>query len=138
MDMSQVITCKTVPGRMRMRHVDKLFGINFPMRLEPVVYSFADKLCSEYKGGYWDFFELSNGGFYMAPQSDNRFHLSSPNGFVCELSADSTGLVCCLFCFSMLSFEGDEFAELCAEHYHLLREYAFSHPESAAIFQAID
>jgi len=36
--------------------------------VEQSIYSFMDKLVPDYRGAFWDFHELSNGGFYMAPQ----------------------------------------------------------------------
>lgn len=132
------ITRQLVPEDQRMAVVEKLFGINFPMRLEPCIFDTASSMFDDYKGGFWEFYRLSNGGFYMAPSTEEKFHLSSPNGFVCELSGDATGLVCCIFSYSMLSFQGDEFAKICAEQFHLLREYVFEHIEVESILRACD
>jgi hypothetical protein len=41
--------------------------------------------------------------------------------------------------YSHLSFSGQNgFDEVCAEHYHLLREFALDHDEARGIFSAID
>ena len=135
---SQAITRKIVPEDQRMQHVEKLFGINFPLRLEPSIFNITSQLCREYSGGYWGFFELSNGGFYMAPDSDKPFNVSCENCFEGELSANALGITVCLYAYSTLSFNGDAFAGLCAEQYHLLREYMFEHPEVGSILMAID
>ncbi len=132
------ITRKQVPENQRLQHTAKLFGVNFPMRLEPFVYTITDSIADEYDGGYWEFYELSNGAFYMAPHSDRTFNVTCENGFEGELSADALGIAVCLYAYSNLSFSGGAFAETCVEQYHLLRDFMFEHPEAAAILGAID
>jgi hypothetical protein len=109
------------------------------MRLEPAVYGLTENMSEDYSGGYWDFWELSNGGFYMSPSSQNKFKVSCINDYAGEMSADALGITACLYAYSHLSFNGrNGFDEICAEHYHLLREFAFDHDESRGIFSAID
>lgn len=123
----------------RVNHTAKLFGHNFPLCLEPFVYGITGMIAEDYRGGYWHFYQLSNGGFYMAPSTDNQFKVSCENGFEGDLSGDALGVVVCLYAFSNLSFGGPGgFAEICAEQYHLLREFMFEHPEVGAILRAID
>ena len=110
----------------------------FPMKLEPFIYFMADTICEDYQGGYWEFYSLINGGFYMAPRSDKPYRVSCENGYQGDLSADAFGVVCCLYAYSHLSFGSGEFAGVCAEQYHLLREYMFEHPEVERILGAID
>lgn len=132
------ITCQLIAEEDRVNHTAALFGINFPLKLEPFVYFMADTMCEDYNGGYWNFYALSNGGFYMAPHTDKPFRVSCENGFEGDLSADAFGIVCCLYAYSHLSFGEGEFAQTCAEHYHLLREFMYQHPEVDAILRAID
>lgn len=133
------ITCTLVPEDCRLDVTAALFGLAFAMRLEPYIYSITENLASEYRGGYWDFFELSNGGFYMAPSIETRFHLSCPNGNDVELSGDALGIACCLYAYSLLSFDHiPEFSETCGEHYHLLREFMLEHAEVGSMLRAID
>ena len=66
------ITRKQVPNNKRIQHTADLFGLNFPLHLEPFVYAITGSIADDYDGGYWEFYELSNGGFYMAPHSDSR------------------------------------------------------------------
>ena len=137
-----LITRVLVPEAERMAFVDRLFGIKYVLQLEPTVFQFAEHLAAEYHGGYWQFFGLSNGGFYMAPRNgsanDTVYAVSSMNGFEGEMTADALGLVACLYAYSNLSFGSGEFAETCADHYHLLREYMFGHAEVRSILRAID
>ncbi|MEI2659433.1 MAG: antirestriction protein [Bifidobacterium adolescentis] len=121
----------------RTNHTAKLFGIQFPMLLEPTIYAMTDRLSADYTGGFWDLFTLSNGAFYMAPR-DHPFVVASMNGFEGSMSADALGITACLFAYSQLSFGGDTLAEVCAAQYHLLREFAIDHAEVRAIMAATD
>ena len=60
----------------------------FPLQLEPFIFSMASRLSEDYGGGYWLFYTLGNGGFYMAPDSDGKFQVVSPNGWEGFMSAD--------------------------------------------------
>ena len=133
-----MITNIIIPESERMVFVDKLFGLHFPMRLEPTIYDMAGRLALEYRGGYWEFNALSNGGFFMAPRANTIFAVSSDNGFEGQLSADALGITACLYAYSHLSFSDGAFAETCARQYHWLREYAMDHAEARAIVAAID
>jgi len=75
------ITRKQVPNNKRIQHTAALFGLNFPLQLEPFVYTITGKIAEDYHGGYWEFYALSNGGFYMSPHSDSTFNVSCENGF---------------------------------------------------------
>lgn len=136
--MTTPITRLLVPESERINHTNKLFGIHFPMRLEPFVYGITSNLSVDYTGGYWEFYELSNGGFYMAPTADSMFKVSCENGYEGQLSADALGIVACMYAYSNLSFGEDRFAQTCAEHYHWLREYMLEHGEVGRILKAID
>ena len=134
-----MITRNVLPTHRRTQVTSELFGLNFPMKLEPLIFNLTDHIADNYSGGYWDFYTLSNGGFYMSPCSDDHFNVSCENGFEGRLSGDALGIVVCLYAYSHLSFSGrNGFDEVCAEHYHLLREFASAHGESLGIFSAID
>jgi hypothetical protein len=135
---THTITNTIVPESERLSIVDGLFGIAYMLKLEPAVFSIAEALAEEYTGGYWEFHDLSNGGFYMAPCHDTELTVSCENGFQGKLSPDAFGISVCLYAFSELSFVGDRMAQTCAQQYHLLREYAAEHPEASAIYWAID
>ena len=62
----ETITSHSVPEADRADFVHGLFGIAFPLRLEPTIFATAGRLASAYGGGYWSFHALSNGGFFMA------------------------------------------------------------------------
>lgn len=139
MTNTPTITGQLVPENQRMDITAKLFSIQFPLRLEPFIFSITERIAKDYNGGYWNFHKLSNGGFYMAPSADKVFKVSCENGFDGDLSADALGITACLYAFSNFSFGSpDEFTETCAQQYYLLREYMFEHAEVASILQAID
>ena len=136
--MIKSISCTVVPESQRMSVVDKLFGIQYVLVLEPAVFRFAETLAHAYNGAYWTFHTLPNAGFYMSPRSDTIYAVSCENGYEGKLSADALGIVACLYAYSHLSFGDGTFAETCAENYHLLREFVFEYPEARAILRAID
>ena len=136
--ISDGITSTLVPEHQRINLTADLFGAYFPLQLEPAIFSFASQLSEDYSGGFWNFYTTSSGGFYMAPDSAGRFQVVSLNGSECLMSADALGITACLYTYSHLSFGDGGFAEVCAEHYHLLREFALDHAEAGNIFCAID
>lgn len=133
-----IISAELVNGTQRIHQISALFGINFPLRLEPTVYAMAGRLAPNYTGGYWNLYTLTNQGFYMAPANAGPFHVVSMNGFEGQLSADALGIAACLFAYSHLSFDEGDFAELMAEHFHRLRDFALAHSEAGNILAVID
>lgn len=139
MNSPTTIQCKLLSDAQRVTHTAKLFGISFPMLLEPFVFNIAGKLSRDYSGGLWAFYSLSNGGFYLAPESPESFSVSSENGYQCSMTADALGITACLYAYSHLSFRNlGVFSETCARQYHLLLEYAFDHDQAACILGVIN
>ncbi len=136
--MIDTITRLQVADDQRISITADFFGSYFPLRLEPFVFAMTSKLSDDYSGGYWQFYTLSNGGFYMAPDSDGWFQVISENSHECLMSADALGITACLYAYSHLSFGDDEFSDKCARQYHLLRDYMFNHPEARSILGTID
>ena len=62
-----LVTRELVSEDQRTVITERLFGIHFPLHMEPVIYGITDRMARDYKGGYWNMYTLSNGGFYMAP-----------------------------------------------------------------------
>jgi hypothetical protein len=91
-----LVTKELVPEDRRMAVTERLFGSHFPLRLEPVIYGITERMSKDYKGGYWDFQTLSNGGFYMAPAGDDVFHVTCDNMFDGDLRSDGIGVTACL------------------------------------------
>jgi hypothetical protein len=130
------INAREVAGYERMQTLPKHFGRDM-LTVEYAIYAFMRKLAREYTGGYWTFFELSNGGFYMAPECETTLVVCiDTNGFEGTMSADAAGITACLFALSHLSFQVRN--ESIANHYHLLRDFALGHAEAGTILAAID
>lgn len=136
--MNNIITATRVSESQRMDVADKHFGIRYPITVEPMIYQFATQLSSAYSGGYWHFYTLSNGGFYMAPEIANSFEVIADNGYQGMMTAEALGITACLYAFSNLSFGDGKFGETCANYYHRLYEFAIQHVEATAIRAAID
>ena len=136
---TNIVTRTLLEDQERITHAADLFGIHFPLRLEPAIYGITDRLAPTYRGGFWRFWRLDNGGFYMAPDSEDRYQVHCMNYWEGDLSADALAIVSCLTAYSHRSFSGpEEFARNCAKHYHLLRGYMCEHAELGGILGAID
>ncbi len=127
------ITSTQVPDNQRPSFIVGKIG-NLFIPFEQEVYRTAGAY-SQYEGGYWEFHQLSNGGFYMAPDNDTLYHFENTENYSdVDLSSEALGIVACLYAFSRMSFT---YASL-GDFYHKLRDFAQAHPEAGAIFEAID
>jgi hypothetical protein len=130
------IKCTRVPDSKRMNTLPHYLGRQL-MIGEALVYQSLQSVCYAYSGGFWDFLELSNGGFYMTPRLEGPLRIQCEgNGFDGEMSCDAAGIVACLMALNALAWQTREmhFGEL---FYHL-RDFAAQHAEAASIFAAID
>lgn len=132
----QPITASLLSEESRMGFLPAFFGQAMTIG-EGLVYCWMRNLSEDYRGGSWDYFKLSNGGFYMAPHTSKKFRvLVACNYFEGELSADAAGIVATLYALCELANRtaSDRIVDL----YHLLRDYAGEHPDAGQIFAAID
>ncbi|EPF0316200.1 antirestriction protein [Enterobacter chuandaensis] len=109
--------------------------------LEPTVFAWMDRFCSDYSGGIWNFYSLSNGGAFMAPQANedagekwSLFNTLNGNGG--ELSAEAAGIAVCLMTYSHHACRTE--CDAMTEHFYRLRDYALAHSESSEIMRIID
>ncbi|HHJ1485764.1 TPA: antirestriction protein [Pseudomonas aeruginosa] len=133
---SSAVSSRRVSERSRLNTLPRHFG-RLMMVVEHAVMDAMGELASAYRGGYWEFYELSNGGFYMAPASPERFSLlSQGSGNEGELSADAAGIVACLFAINRVwgRYQTDDLAD----HYHWLLAFAREHAEWNTIAHVID
>lgn len=124
----------------RLSFLPAMFGRHFMMG-EALVHNWLSRLSEDYNGGFWNYYTLSNGGFYMAPTSDKVLRLIvAGNWFEGELSADAAGIVATLFglCQLIGQIEGTDEANALIDRYYFLRDFAAEHGEAGLIFQAID
>ncbi len=132
------ITSTIVPEDQRLEITETLFGLDFPLTLEPTIFSMTERLCPEYSGGYWQFITLDNGGFYMVPDIGSPVAVHSPNGWDGMMSAEGLGVTACLYAYSHISFSAGPFAQTCAQHFHWVKDAACGHADVRAILSAID
>ena len=136
MSTQTAVTSNAVPEDQRMAFLPRHFGRHL-LRAEATVYSWAATLSVDYAHGSWTFFNLSNGGFFMAPVSPEKLRVRCDgNGFDGEMSAGAMGVVTTLFALCYLAEVLRE--DMFIEQYHALREFAYTHPEAGLIFRAID
>lgn len=136
------ITAELVPDEGRRI---KFFPHRFERRMmkaERLIYSIAsEQTQGAYNGGYWDFYDLSNGGCYMGLKSDKTFKLTVPgNGFSEEVSALVLSIVSCLVAFGRLAWEYQN-EPAWSDYYHALRNYVSCLPDETTrrqIWEAID
>lgn len=132
------ITRSQVPDDRRMAVLPHYAGQHY-LRLEMMIYRSMEHYCQAYQGGYWSFWELSNGSFYMVPELGTEpVRMVGPgNWFDGTMSLDAAGIVACLVAFNHMSWSGsdqDRFIEL----FYGLRDWAGQHAECGSIMAAID
>ncbi len=135
------ITSTIVDDEQRMAFLPTYFGVNLMIRGEGLVYNYLRSFCEAYTGGLWNYFELSNGGFYMAPASTERFKIEVCSNFYSgEMSADAAGIVASLYALCHLANSPlhPRDADRMIDHYHRLLAFASEHPEARAIHGACD
>jgi hypothetical protein len=142
-EMLENITATKVPVEEMIEFLPRHFKCEM-IEFETYVYFFMDSFCSEYNGGNWNFFELSNGGAYMAPNvsADKEINVAVPtNGYSGRMSEDAAGIVMTLFAMSLLMekmhSKGKDTDAIC-DKYYWLRDFAAAHPEMSKIYSAID
>ncbi|PVZ82653.1 klcA [Serratia sp. S1B] len=125
-------------GRYCMTVEDLAF--NWMRRLSPKNESnYLTHAEAHYDGGEWDFFELSNGGMFLAPNSRKEYRITvHGNYFDGLLTAEAAGIVVTYFTLAQLSELPILFSERCAAYYHKLTDYAYKHAEYNKIRAAID
>lgn len=134
------VTATLVPLGQRLNFLPKLFP-GLYIHGEIYVYKNIENIAEAYNGGFWNYYALSNGGFYMAPDMAEALHIKvAGNFFDGELSADAAGIVATLFALNRLMFQtqGTTLCDRFINNFYALRDYAAEHPEARGIYGAID
>ncbi len=114
------------------RRVGKKF-----LEFEMNVYGWMDTLCPDYECGYWQFYTLSNGGFYMAYDHAVALRAVFPNNYFDEeMSADAASIAANLFALNGLCWKAS--SEKITDAFYALRDYAAQHKEGGKIMRLID
>lgn len=139
----RVITATVVDEAQRLEMLPKYFKSLMGI-VENKYYRMADYLSSQYQGAYWEFVELSNGGFFMYPLiSGEKIKIDADVGMIYgeqEMSPVGFGLVVALFTYSHLAeaMVEDNKRELLLKQYHKVMEHAREHEDFWLILKAID
>lgn len=143
--MENIIQAKEVPLNKRINFFFKHFGNDHMIKAETYIYNYMRYLSNSYKGGLWNFYELSNGGLYISPASNTnkKMNITVPsNYFSNEVSSDAAGIIATLFALGalagLLHDENDLMFESVSNQYHFLRDYALQHDEADLILSAVD
>ena len=132
-----VVLATLVPDAQRLDFLPRHFGRQM-MTVEQHLYSRLSELSQDYTGGYWNFYDLSNGGCYLAPTAPDQFRfIVEGNDFEGTLSADAAGITATLFTFSEVAFRFPHVGVL-STRFQQLRDFAAAHGEAGLIFRAID
>lgn len=107
------------------------------IQFENIIYYLAQSMCYQYSGGYWNFYELSNEGFFLAPALEQPLEMFvDGNGFNGFVSPEALGVIVTLFSINGISGQqGDDYL---IDKYYALRDFAIQHPERDLILLAID
>jgi hypothetical protein len=131
------IVATRVPESKRIEFLPRHFGRHM-LIIERAVYTHLERLCADYKGGFWDFVDLSNGGCYLAPREARGYRiLVEGNGFAGNFDAECAGIVATLFALSRVSMQYPS-VERIADRFYQLRDFACQHPDGNLILAAID
>ena len=131
------ITATPIPDSESFEFLPKFFGEGLEVRGELQVYQFVERISGGRGTQDWNFYMLSNGGFFMAPDWDEAVHATwSCNGFNDMLSPDAVGIFSTLLAIHLLASELQD--ERLVSHYYKLLDFAAVHPEATKIFRAID
>ena len=125
-----------VSEQARIGSLPRHFG-RYKITVEQRIFDQMRELSPDYTGGLWDFYELSNGGFYMAPVYETLRIRVLGNDYEGRMTGNAAGITGCLFAYSLLSFEHQNVGVF-GRHFHWLRELALDHAEASEIFAAID
>jgi len=93
-----------IPESQRIHHTAQLFGVHFPLRLEPTVYAIAGNLCPITPAAIGTSTLWTTTPSIWPPAPIGPFRLISPNGYQGDLSPDAFGITICLFAYSNLCF----------------------------------
>ena len=120
------------------------FGERYYSLYESLIYSTMRKICPEYKGGHWLYFNLSNGGHFMgvAYELDYKVWIES-NHFAEDMSSDAASIVVNLLVLSFVAAKAyenndEDHAEHLINQHQLMMDFAREHKEAEKILRAVD
>ncbi|WP_458039080.1 antirestriction protein [Pantoea ananatis] len=140
--MQEMNQARFAEGDARMNFLPMLFSSDF-LRSEVNVYHYAERFLEGYKGGFWEFVQLPNGGGFMQPPGKEYRFQNPENWTDMIVSAEAAGIILTALVLNHRSwmFSHHDQEELCThfcERYEQLMAYADTHTEGGAVFRALD
>ena len=131
MDTLEISITKTLVAESdRLNTLPRYLGKHY-LEFEMSVYGFMDRFCENYNGGYWDYYRLSNGGFFMCLSDEQRFNVvNEGNHFSSEMSAEAVSVGVNLFALNALLWGENADAKI-FDLYDDVRDYAADIPDEA-------
>lgn len=128
-------------GASRQSALTQYFGVR-AVQFEMCVFTLMDRYCPDYAGGYWDFYSLDNGGFFMSLSDNSRLRIMNmDNGFGGRMSPEAASIGVNLIAINRLQWS-ENLTHKSAAHltglFDKLRDYAFQRDEAALIARFID
>lgn len=130
------VTAVLLPQAARLAFLPRHFGMQ-GLAVENAVFVTMRRLCPHYAGGYWDFYDLSNGGALLVPSGADHYDLECDgNGYSGQLPPLATGIGVCAMAYNHLAFrhDGARFAEM----YYRVRDFLAQQPEAAQLWALLD
>lgn len=141
-DQATPIIRTAVPENKRQYFLPPAVGAKYMLAFEFYVYELAAQQIKDYTSGLLEFYNLSNGGWYMAPEIEGPVQMDCPNLFSGTLSADAAGIALTIIAINHLMWSVHETDPERGKKLHdawsALREYAWTHEEAAEIYGVID
>lgn len=133
--MKGCIKAVLVRENKRLDFLPKYFGNSF-VKAEQMIFNLMRRLSSDYTGGYWEYFELNNGGFFLEPPTISEGYnlFQEGNGFEGKVSSEAAGIIVTMMIINHLCWEDESLVP----YFYKLEEYALNHAEKKAIFCALD
>lgn len=72
--MEKITETLITSDKARMEIFPKHCGHKFG-EIENLIYTIADRFSKDYNGGFWEFVELSNNGFYIKPSAEKNYNI---------------------------------------------------------------
>ena len=131
------LTATRVADADRLRVLPQYCGARYMIATENAVYNWMSCLVTGYEVGLWDFYEVSNGTFFMVPCGEKNYNVEfAPNYYSGQMSAEAVGITATLYALNQMANHTAQHHII--ELYYALREFAKAHFESAEIMRAID
>ncbi len=126
------ITERVVSGTERMNFLPSRLG-DATYWFEAHLYSCMEDTIEDYKGGYWEFVELSNGGFYCRPADDKIYRCENIAGETADAKNDVIGLF--VTCAALAEVFWRSKDDRIYQNYKAIREFIDIHPEHRTLWR---